>query len=118
METVEVFGQKYRLRSDEDEKHLRAVAAVVDRHMREVAGSLRVVSTEKVAVVTAMNFASQLERHQREVGARQAALTKRVDMLIKVVDRALAQSKDTSSEELSQKKTRARTTRKGKKSKK
>ena len=46
METVEVFGQKYSVRSDEDRQHLEQVAELVDRHMREVAGSSKVVSLE------------------------------------------------------------------------
>ena len=92
METVEVFGQKYSVRSDEDRQHLEQVAELVDRHMREVAGSSKVISTTKVAVATAMNLASEFYRYRQEIDARQAALRERVDQLIEIIDRALAEA--------------------------
>jgi len=56
---VEIFGHKYSLRSDEDEAHVKRVAALVDGKMREVASGARSASTLQVAVLAALDIASE-----------------------------------------------------------
>lgn len=56
---VEIFGQKYSLRSEEDAAHVRRVAAFVDGKMREVASGAPSASTLQVAVLAALDVASE-----------------------------------------------------------
>ena len=54
---VEIFGQTYRLRADEDPEYVETLAAYVDGKMREISRQTTAVDTLKVAVLTALNIA-------------------------------------------------------------
>ena len=82
---VEIFGQSYSLRSDAEEEHVRRVADLVDLKMREVASGTRSVSTLHIAVLAALDIASEymhtearVERLAEEVEARAEAMARRI----------------------------------------
>ena len=59
---VSIFNQSYSLRSaDGDGEHVLRVARIVDERMRAVASGLAVHDVAKVAVITALNLADELE---------------------------------------------------------
>ena len=59
---VNIFNQAYSLRSaDGDGAHVERVARLVDERMRAVANGLAVHDVAKVAVLTALNLADELE---------------------------------------------------------
>lgn len=59
---VNIFNQTYSLRSaDGDGEHVERVARLVDERMRAVADGLAVHDVAKVAVLTALNLADELE---------------------------------------------------------
>jgi cell division protein ZapA len=89
---VEIFGQTYSLRADADEAHVRKVADLVDLKMREVANGSHAVSTLQIAVLAAMDLASDmLQQRNGEVGLleqvehRTGALLARVEELVSEV---------------------------------
>jgi cell division protein ZapA len=59
---VSIFNQSYSLRSaDGNGEHVLRVARIVDERMRAVADGLAVHDVAKVAVITALNLADELE---------------------------------------------------------
>jgi cell division protein ZapA len=59
---VNIFNQTYSLRSASgDGEHVQRVAQLVDERMRAVADGLAVHDVAKVAVLTALNLADELE---------------------------------------------------------
>ena len=59
---VNIFNQTYSLRSASgDGEHVERVARLVDERMRAVASGLAVHDVAKVAVLTALNLADELE---------------------------------------------------------
>lgn len=89
---VEIFGQTYTLRADADEEHVRRVAEFVDLKMREVAAASRSVSTQQIAVLAALDIASEFlqgraaaERLSTEVEARSADMVRRIADLMSEV---------------------------------
>jgi len=59
---VSIFNRSYSLRSaDGDGEHVLRVARIVDERMRAVADGLAVHDVAKVAVITALNLADELE---------------------------------------------------------
>jgi cell division protein ZapA len=59
---VSIFNQSYSLRAaDGDGAHVLRVARLVDERMRAIANGLAVHDVAKVAVLTALNFADELE---------------------------------------------------------
>ena len=82
---VEIFGQAYMLRAAADEEHVRKVADLVDSKMREVAAVTRSVSTLQVAVLAALDLASEFlqsqtasEGYARAVETRSDSMARRI----------------------------------------
>ena len=64
--TITIRGRNYTLRSDEDED-LPAIAAYVDRKMSEIAARSSRVDDYTVAMLAALNIASEFEQFRRQV---------------------------------------------------
>ena len=65
---VQIFGSDYHVRGDVDADYIRTLAAYVDGKMSEIATDQSLVSSTKVAILTAIHIADELfqERRQRE----------------------------------------------------
>ena len=66
--TVQIAGVRYALKTEEDDKWVKAVAAFVDGKIREVQKHTRTVDTQAVAVLTALQIAEELFNERRESG--------------------------------------------------
>jgi cell division protein ZapA len=101
---VEIFGQTYKLRADEDEAYVEQLAAYVDEKMREMARQTRAVDSLKVAILAALNIADEHRRALRSgqgavpgegerptsVAEETASLERRLGEWERVLDEALA----------------------------
>ena len=63
--TVQIAGVRYALKTEEDDKWVKAVAAFVDGKIREVQKHTRTVDTQAVAVLTALQIAEELFNERR-----------------------------------------------------
>ena len=52
--TVQIAGVRYALKTDEDDRWVKAVAALVDERFREVQKKTRTPDTQAVAMLTAL----------------------------------------------------------------
>ena len=64
---VDIFGSTYHVRGEGDGGHLRELADVVDRRMRDIAAHLKGADTAKVAILAALNL--ELVIRQRTQGS-------------------------------------------------
>ncbi len=64
--TVTIFGKEYTLKGGADADYVQEVAAFVDQRMNEVARNAAVVSTDRVAILAAVNIADELFREQQK----------------------------------------------------
>jgi len=58
--TVQVAGQRYTLRTDHDDRFVRALVAYVDTKFRDVQKASRSPDTQAVAILTALQVAEEL----------------------------------------------------------
>ena len=65
-ETVEIFGEEYKLVSDHQSDHLRHLASIVDDKMHAVANRHPNYSKTKVAILVGLNLADELLRLEDE----------------------------------------------------
>ena len=65
---VEIFGQRYSLKSEVAEEQVKKVAAYVDRKMREVAEGTKSVDSFHILILTALNIAQE---YLQEKGSRE-----------------------------------------------
>jgi len=57
---VTIYGTEYPVRGEADPDYINEVAAYVDGKMKEVADTLSVKSTTKVAILAALNITDEL----------------------------------------------------------
>lgn len=61
---VSICGEEYALKSDASPEHTRAVAAYVDRAIREVMANASVVESHKAAILAALSITDELFRER------------------------------------------------------
>jgi cell division protein ZapA len=79
--SVEIMGQNLVVASDADADWVRAVARAVDERTRAIRAKARSINAVDVAILTALNFADELERlriEYRELLEQIDALNKRL----------------------------------------
>lgn len=85
---VRILDREYTVGvSAEERDSLLAASRLLDSRMREVRGNNRMVATERVAVLAALNLAHELELLREENRSRDRALANALDAL----ERRLAQ---------------------------
>lgn len=82
---ITILNRKYVLRSEEDEAHLREVARYVDEQLTEVGRAMTAAPTT-VAVMGALNIASEFFEYRRKVEGAIANLESQSDELIRLVE--------------------------------
>jgi cell division protein ZapA len=91
---VEIFGQIYNLRAEDDGAYVESLAAYVDRKMREVSRQTKNVDTLKVAILAALNIADEARSGRGGAHADPPAAGKDHDRrsaeLVRILDEALA----------------------------
>jgi cell division protein ZapA (FtsZ GTPase activity inhibitor) len=85
--TVMIAGQKYTLRSDEDEAAVRALAAYVDERFREVQKQSRAADTQAVAILTALRIAEELFADRAETGKLKRQIREKGQALLQFLER-------------------------------
>jgi cell division protein ZapA (FtsZ GTPase activity inhibitor) len=87
---VRVFGADLPVRVKGDPERAREVAARVDERMRAISRGAGVASVQSVAILTALNFADELDRASGgAVSKRGDVAAQRVDALTWRLDEAL-----------------------------
>ena len=86
--TVTIFGTPITLKAAQSEDRIRSIAEYVDARMRQVAQRSQVISSLKVATMTALEIASELPQFQS--GPQAPGWDERLTELMKAVDEALS----------------------------
>jgi cell division protein ZapA len=63
---VQIFGSEYHVRGDADPDYVKRVAEYVDARMHEIATTQSLVSSTKVAILTAIHIADELFQERRK----------------------------------------------------
>jgi len=71
---VSIGGHRYTLRSDEDERMVREMAAHVDKHLHSLQKQTRTADTQSLAILTALQITEELWKERK----RHAELKKKV----------------------------------------
>jgi cell division protein ZapA (FtsZ GTPase activity inhibitor) len=85
---ITIRGRRYTVRSDE-EVDVAAVARYVDAKMTEVAGRPGALDEYTIAMLAAMNIASEFERFRREADAELERLDRELASTSVVIEAAM-----------------------------
>ena len=86
---ITILGKSYAIRSDVDDRFMQETASLVDQKMRELLSKSGSLSTERVAILTAMNFAGQYLREQHSSFHQKDSFQKTVKKLLDLIDSSL-----------------------------
>lgn len=83
---VTIFGVEYSITSDRDREEVRRIAKYVNDKMWEISENNNLITSEKVAILTALNIAEEyialLDSKKRDESRRD----KRTERIIKLLD--------------------------------
>lgn len=89
---VSLLGKTYRVACTEDEKAaLLEAVAYLDRKMREIRDSGKVIGTDRVAVMAALNIAHELLAMRIGGGFDLGEFKRRIGHMQEVIDRAMSE---------------------------
>lgn len=91
---IQIRGRSYTVRSDEADEDLRAIAAYVDGKMSEIAGRGSSADEYTVAMLAALNIASEFDRFRRQVDADLQAVDRELAATTVVLEAAMGPGKD------------------------
>lgn len=99
--TLELMGQKFNLVSDEDESRVREVVEFLNQRLESVRRGTKRVQNDQIALLTALNIASELfeERARGDalrdrVRERSVRLLATIDQVSKDLDERLEERKN------------------------
>lgn len=91
--TVNILGKEYRIACEPGtENELVSAARFLDGRMREVRGSGKVIGTDRIAVMVALNLAHELLEEKSEQDSAASSANKRLRALRERIEIALNDS--------------------------
>ncbi|MDE3153516.1 MAG: cell division protein ZapA [Acidobacteriota bacterium] len=87
--SVEIFGQRYPIRSGLDEEYVRTLAAYVDQKIRAAGDLTPTTDSLRVAVLAALNIADEYFRCRDAERNRSGRLAERTQELERLLDEVL-----------------------------
>lgn len=88
--TVQILGKEYRVGCPEgEEENLRSAARHLNKQMNEIKSGGNIIGTEKIAVMVALNLASDLLQLDRLQDQKMARTEQKIEFLTKKVEQVL-----------------------------
>jgi cell division protein ZapA len=84
--TVQIGGQRFALRGDQDERVTRELAAYVDGRMKELQKQTRTADTQSLAVLAALHIAEELFKERRARADLKRRVKERSTALLHLVE--------------------------------
>jgi cell division protein ZapA len=85
--TVQISGNRYPLKTDEDDRFIKTLAAYVDTKMRDAQKSTRTVDTQTVAVLAALQIAEELFSERRDTKELRRSIREKSQSLLDSLER-------------------------------
>jgi cell division protein ZapA len=86
--SVTIGGHRYTLRSDEDERVVREMAAHVDKHLRDLQKQTRAADTQSLAILTALQVTEELWKERRELADLKKRVRDKGKAVLQLIERA------------------------------
>jgi len=87
---VKIFGQEFTIKGEDSPAYVESLAQFVDKKMREVASASSVITSHKVAMLTAINIADELFRLRKELDDKDQQVRSKAADLIGLLDSAFS----------------------------
>ena len=91
MNSIEIVigNQKYLIRGEEGDEHLKEVAEMVRRRVETIKKKTPSLSLQKAAMLAAFDFASEVIQHRKKSSDTRATILSKAHSLLERVEREL-----------------------------
>ena len=86
---ITILGKTYAFRSEFDQQFMHETAKLLNSKMQEITNRTGTVTTEKVAILTAMNLAGELLKIKDENDQIKKSIKSSSEKVLKIVDSLL-----------------------------
>jgi cell division protein ZapA len=83
---VQIGGQRFALRGDQDERMMREMASYVDGRMKELQKQTRTADTQSLAVLAALQITEELFKERRAREDLKKRVRERSNALLQLVE--------------------------------
>jgi cell division protein ZapA len=83
---VQIAGQRFVLRGDQDERAMREMAAYLDGRMKEIQKQTRAADTQSLAVLAALQITEELFKERRDLAELKRRLRDKGRALLHLVE--------------------------------
>ena len=84
---VEIYGQVYSLKGADDPAHIRELASYVDKKMKEVEKGTGTVDPHRVAILTALMIADELQALRERYGELETTADEAVGRMLDMTEK-------------------------------
>ncbi len=84
---VEIFGERYTLRSEDAPDYLHRVANYVDAKFREMSVGSPSLVPSKLAVLVSINITDELFKQSEDIRRREEAVLSRIEGIVRLLQR-------------------------------
>jgi cell division protein ZapA len=81
-----ILNQKFTIKSEADEKHVKKVADYVNKKMFEIVSGNKAIATANVAILAALNIADDFYKFREEKNTQVTQWAGRLEDLVKKAD--------------------------------
>ena len=89
---VNIFGEEYPITAANDPEYISRVADLVDSRMKEISTASRSQARDKLAILTALSFASELAEKDEDLNSIEKDYSARLDMIESNLDTMLSKT--------------------------
>ena len=89
---VEIFGQSYNIKGQDDPAYIRDLAAFIDAKMKDVQKGTGTADPLRVAILTSLTITDELYRLRAELGAMEKATNKATKKLLNLTEQTEKES--------------------------
>jgi cell division protein ZapA len=93
--TVQIFGREYKIKGHADKEYIERMARYVDSKMKELAGNSSLPSSDRLAILAALNIADELFQERTKSKETLSSVEERARQLITMLDDSLLAEKST-----------------------
>ena len=83
---VEIYGQKYTIKSDLEDTEIQELAHYVDKKIHDLKTNTGVISTSKVAILAALNIAEELFQLKSQKESMESIVAEKSSYLLELIE--------------------------------
>ena len=83
---VEIYGQRYKVKGENEETYIHEVASYVDKKMRDIGKKAKTIHLARLAILTAINITHEYFQSKKEYKQKEMIIERKTKDLIDSIE--------------------------------